>query len=126
MSRGSAALIVKSRLKEMLTHVSDNDLLPSPLHSYRLRSDKHLRLDTGESRPLLNEHKYGINQWKSAVVQKCDVKGRLREVIIKSSKALFLDNFSTNFWAQKGEGRFFVVGCAYNWMQLRKFLTSFP
>lgn len=57
MLRGSAALIVKSRLKEMLTHVSDNDLLPSPLHSYRLHSDKHLRLDMGESRPLLNEHK---------------------------------------------------------------------
>ena len=61
---------MKLRLKERLTHVSDNDLLPSPLHIYRLRSDKHLRLDIGESRSLLNEHKQGINQWKSAVVKK--------------------------------------------------------
>lgn len=58
--------------------------------------------------------------------KKCDVKWKLRELIVKSSKALFLDNFSTNFRAQKGRNRFFVVGCAYNWMQLRKFLTSFP
>lgn len=53
---------MKLRLKERLTHVSDNDLLPSPLHIYRLRSDKHLRLDKGESRPLLNEQKQGISQ----------------------------------------------------------------
>ena len=35
--------------------------------------------------------------------KKCDVKGKLRELIIKSSKALFLNNFWTNFKAQKGE-----------------------